>query len=66
MSDILKNWRTTLAGVIGFLLSCPAFVSAFEAWAKHQNPDWREVVYGIAMFAVSVGLIHAKDAAVHQ
>lgn len=64
--SIMRNWRTSLAGVLAFLFSCPTFISAFEGWSKHQAIDWRGLLFGLAMFAVSSGLIAAKDSSNHS
>jgi hypothetical protein len=66
MTNMLRNWKTSLSGVVAFLFACPAFVSAFQAWSNHQAIDWRSVVFGIAMFAVSSGLLAAKDSTTHS
>ena len=64
--SIKRNWKTSLAGVLAFLFSCPTFISAFEGWSKHQAIDWRGLLFGLAMFAVSTGLIAAKDGSNHS
>jgi len=60
---ITKNWRTTLTGVAGTLLNVPVFVSAIEAYAKHQPVDWRYTLITTTIAVISIGLVAAKDGA---
>jgi hypothetical protein len=66
MKDYLKNWKTTLAGVVAFLMSVPAFVSALQAWGAHQAVDLRSVFISVALTAGGVGLMAAKDSTTHS
>jgi hypothetical protein len=65
-SLMITSWRSTLAGVIGFLFSLPLFIQAITDWSNHRPVDWRQVVIGLAISAVSTGLGVTKDAAVHS
>ena len=60
---LTENWKTTLSGLLVFLLSIPTFVQAMQAWAAHQPVDWRSVLISIVM---AVGLIAAKDSTTHS
>lgn len=62
----VKSWKTTLAGLVAFLFTVPAFVNALEQWAHGQHVDWKTVLQAIAAAAVSGGLIAAKDSTVHS
>ena len=64
--SIMRNWKTTLAGVITFLLSVPTFVTSIQAWAAHQPVDWRTLLINIAVAAGGVGLVAAKDSSNHS
>jgi NADH:ubiquinone oxidoreductase subunit 4 (subunit M) len=66
MKSLTVNWKTNLAGIVTFLLSVPAFVSALSAWAAHQPVDWRSVIVSVALTAGGVGLISAKDSTTHS
>jgi hypothetical protein len=63
---ITKNWKTTLAGILTFLLGAPAFVSALQAWGAHQPVDWRAVLVSVALTAGAAGLLSAKDSSTHS
>jgi hypothetical protein len=63
---ILANWKTTLAGIVTFLLSVPAFVAAIQAWGNHQPVDWRSVLVAVAIAAGGAGLMVAKDSSTHS
>lgn len=58
----LANWKTSLAGIAAFLLSLPTLLPALHAWAEHQPVNWRQVTLSLALDAISVGLLHARDA----
>jgi len=64
--SITVNWKTTLAGILTFLTSVPAFVTAIEAWGRHQPVDWRSVLVSTAMAAAGAGLLVAKDSTTHS
>ena len=64
--SITANWKTTLAGILTFLTSVPAFVTAIEAWGRHQPVDWRSVLVSVAITAAGAGLLVAKDSTTHS
>jgi len=70
MNTILRNWKTSLGGVIvgimAFLMGVPAFLSALQAWGSHQPVDWRSVIVSIALAAGSAALLAAKDGSNHS
>jgi hypothetical protein len=57
------NWKTNLAAVVVFVLSCPPFLGALTKWAYHQPADWRGAFVGVVM---AVGLAVAKDSSTHS
>jgi hypothetical protein len=61
-----KNWKTSLGGVVAFLVGLPVFVSAVLAWAEHQPVNWRLVCVSVALAAAGAGLVSAKDATTHS
>ena len=65
-SYITKNWKTTLAGLVTFLMSVPAFVGAIQSVIAHQPVDWRSVALAVALAAGGGGLVAAKDASNHS
>ena len=64
--SITKNWKTSLTGIVTFLLSVPGIVSALQSWANHQPVDWRNVVMSIALAVGGSGLLAAKDSTTHS
>lgn len=63
---IVKNYKTTIAGIIAFLFSVPSFVAALQAWVAHQPVDWRSVLVSVALTALGGGLVAAKDSSTHS
>lgn len=63
---LLKNWKTTIIGLITTALSVPAFVNGIHAWAQHKNVDWREVLVSTAITLAGSGLVFAKDSTTHS
>ncbi len=65
-ASITKNWKTSLGGIVAFLFSVPAFVSALQAWAAGKPVDWKSVLVSLAMTAAGSGLLLAKDSTTHS
>jgi hypothetical protein len=63
---ILKNWRTSLGGIAGFLFSVPIFVGAIQDWAAGRPVNWKYVLVSLAITAFSGSLLNAKDAQTHS
>jgi len=66
MNILLKNWKTTVTGLITLVLSVPTFISALTAWGNHQPVDWRSVLITTALAVVGTGLVSAKDGTTHS
>lgn len=66
MNVLLKNWKTTITGLITLVLSVPTFISALTAWGNHQPVDWRSVLITTALAVVGTGLVSAKDGTTHS
>jgi hypothetical protein len=64
--SLTKNWKTTVAGILTFLMGVPSFVTALQAWGAHQAVDWRSVAVSVALTAGGAGLVAAKDATTHS
>jgi hypothetical protein len=62
----IKNIKSTLAGIVGFLLSIPIFVQALDNLANHQKVDWVQVAIGGSLWAFAHGLLNTKDDNVHS
>jgi hypothetical protein len=60
------NIKTTLSGIVGYLLAFPVFLNALYDWAAHKPVDWRFVIVSCAVAAVSHGLVNAKDDTTHS
>ena len=63
---VLRNWKTTIFGILAFLASVPAFVTAAQEWAANQPVNWRAVLVSVAFTAVGAGLACSKDATTHS
>jgi hypothetical protein len=63
---MMANLKTTIAGILGFLLSIPIFVQAIEDWGNHRPVNWVQVAIGVGMWAYSHGLMTAKDDNTHS
>ena len=72
MKNAWKAFRTwflankisnTLAAVVTFAFSVPAFVTAFHNWAIHQPADWRMACFSVVMAAA---LAIMKDSGTHS
>jgi uncharacterized membrane protein YfcA len=66
MQTVLKNWKTSLGGLVTLLLGVPTFVSAIQAWGNHQPVDWRSVLVSTTLSIVGVSFLAAKDATTHS
>jgi drug/metabolite transporter (DMT)-like permease len=65
-NTIVKNWKTSAAGIITLLLSVPQFVAALQAWGAGQPVNWRAVLVSVALSIGGVGLVAAKDSTTHS
>lgn len=63
---LTANWKTSLTGFIGLLLSVPTFVSALQAWGAHQPVDWRQILVSTTITVISTGLLASKDSTTHS
>jgi hypothetical protein len=66
IQNAARNWKTTASGIVTFILSIPILYSAIENYAEHKPVDWRNVLIMAALWAVSHGLIQAKDNTTHS
>ena len=62
----LKNWKTTLGGLLAFLASVPLFVSSIQAWADHQPTNWRQALIALAFAGAGIIGVSAKDSTTHS
>ena len=62
----VQNWKTTVSGIITFVLSIPLVLSSLEDYANHKPVDWRNVLIAGALWAISHGFIQAKDGTTHS
>jgi hypothetical protein len=58
-----KNWKTSMAAFVAFLMSVPQLVTAVQHWVNHQPADWRGA---IAALVVAAGLAFSKDSDNHS
>jgi uncharacterized membrane protein YfcA len=66
MNALLKNWKTTLTGLITLVLSVPTFISALTAWGQNQPVNWRNVLVSTTLAVAGAGLVASKDSTTHS
>lgn len=64
--DIVKNWKTSISGVILWLLSISPIYSAIEDYAQGKPINWRNVLLMGILWAAGHGLLQAKANDVHS
>lgn len=55
MKNLLKNWKTSAAGILGFVMTAGPQI---QACLVGQPCNWKQIGLGIALGALGIG---AKD-----
>ena len=62
----MKNWRTTLGALVGYIASLTFFTDALIAWGRHQPVQWRSILVSLGLAVAGYAFQSAKDKQVHS